>query len=135
MTLLDSIGCCCHAVDTVCFTLPECDSTCACAEAGVCLLQTLLIPVTGTAHYPMIECGTNFTSLTAGTSVTFTGGGYNCTGDSCTSVLIWNIPGGTPSSGTGLPSFTLNSGGTFTLTMYGYCGGTSLRFMHDDIHR
>jgi len=123
MTLLDSIGCCCHAVDTVCFTLPECDSTCACGSWSL-FSANITDPATGAAHYPTIECGTNFTSLTAGVSVLFTGGGYNCTGDSsCTSVLTWNIPGGTPSSGTGLPSFTLNSGGTFTLTMYGYCGG------------
>lgn len=124
MTLLDSIGCCCHAVDTVCFTLPECDSIeCACGSWAL-FSAGVTEPNSGTTNYPVIECGTYFTSLTAGTSVTFTGGGYNCTGDSsCSSVLNWSIAGGTPSSGTGLPSFVLNNGGTFILTMYGYCGG------------
>jgi hypothetical protein len=100
---------------------------------------TTQAPGTAPVDYSNVECGATFTNLLNGTSINFTGGGYACTGDSsCTAQLTWTIPGGTPSSGTGSPSFTLNNSGTFTLTMHGYCGGKlcdscQLRFTtHED---
>lgn len=125
MTLLDSIGCCCHAIDTVCFTLPDCD-TVPCSCGGWDLFTMNLTPTDATLPTTIshVECGANMPHVVEGSTVTFTGGGYHCNGDSaCTSQLTWSIPGATPSSGTGLPSFTFTSNGPHTLTLYGSCGG------------
>jgi PKD repeat protein len=125
ITLLDSIGCCCHAIDTVCFTLPECDTTCACGDWE--LFSVDLSPTDPTVQIPLtgVQCGATMPNVYQGSTVSFYAGGYSCIGDSaCASTITWSIPGATPSSGTGLPFFNLNNPGTYTLTIYGSCGNT-----------
>ncbi|MBK9731314.1 MAG: PKD domain-containing protein [Chitinophagaceae bacterium] len=126
ITLLDSIGCCCHAVDTVCFTIPDCEVTCACGHWDD-IFDIHLSPVpAGSPSDLLIECGAALTNLEPGVTISFTSPMYFCTGNdaTCTSNITWNIPGASPSSGTGLPVFTLNTAGTYTLKLYASCGGS-----------
>jgi len=68
-------------------------------------------------------CGGVYSGLEPSTSISFTGGGYTCIGDtSCSSLLSWNLTGPVTSSGTGLPVFNTTIAGSYTLTIYGYCG-------------
>ncbi|MEP7127620.1 MAG: T9SS type A sorting domain-containing protein, partial [Chitinophagales bacterium] len=126
ITLLDSIGCCCHAVDTVCFTLPDCEVTCACGNWDD-IFDIHLSPVpAGSPSDLQIECGATLNNLEPGVTISFTSPMYFCTGNdaTCTSNITWSIPGASPSSGTGLPVFALNTAGTYTLKLYASCGGT-----------
>ncbi|MBX7142066.1 MAG: PKD domain-containing protein [Chitinophagales bacterium] len=125
ITLLDSIGCCCHAVDTICFALPECDTVdCACGHWNDIFNIHVSPPPAGYPEDFLVECGVTLQNMVAGASVSLSGPLYYCSDSACQSLIQWSIPGASPSSGTGAPSFTLGSGGTYTLTMYASCGGS-----------
>lgn len=126
ITLLDSIGCCCHAVDTVCFTIPDCEESCACGHWDD-IFEIHVDPVpAGSSNTQLVECGATLDNLLPGVTISFTTPMYFCTGNdaTCSSNITWSIAGASPSSGTGLPSFTLNSAGTYVLKLYASCGGT-----------
>ncbi|MBC8172820.1 MAG: T9SS type A sorting domain-containing protein, partial [Chitinophagales bacterium] len=117
LSLADSTGFCCHTMDSICLTLPEC-GTCACGDWDI--FSYVYDEITS-----LVECNVTVTTLDAGDAITFTGGGYNCIGDStCTGEISWTLTGPTTASGTGLPSFTLVSSGLYTLTLIGSCNGT-----------
>jgi hypothetical protein len=125
ITLLDSIGCCCHAVDTVCFIIPECDSSdCACGSWSV-VDANVQEPGAQPAVY-ILQCNDSIFGLAAGTSISLLGGGYYCSTDTCLASYTWTLNG--PSgitTGTGFPSITLNQPGWYTLTLFATCGTTS----------
>jgi hypothetical protein len=77
MTLLDSIGCCCHAMDTVCFELPPCDSTCGCGSWDIFTVHLDPTDVTVPSTIENVECGSNMPHVVAGSSVSFLAGGIH----------------------------------------------------------
>lgn len=117
LTLADATGWCCHEMDSICITLPECD-TCSCGTWEFFTMETS----DGAAF--LVECGAGISIIDPGTTVNFVGGGYTCIGDStCTGTLTWTLTGPVTASGTGYPSITFTSGGLYTLTFVGSCGG------------
>ncbi|MCS6992136.1 MAG: PKD domain-containing protein, partial [Chitinophagales bacterium] len=118
MTLLDSIGCCCLSMDTVCFTLPDCpDSLCACGDWNTWQI----------AHSGLIEtvtCGT-LLMFSSGTTLNFTPANPPCQGGAnCQPTVQWELYyGNTVTTGTGYPSFTVTGQGVYTLNIYGSCNG------------
>lgn len=125
VTLLDSIGCCCHSVDTVCFIIPECEtSACACGVWGDIDAEVQSPVAVGEVY--TLHCNDSVGGLVPGTNINFLGGGYFCSVDSCPATYTWVLagPSGT-TSGTGLPSITLSQAGGYTLTLYANCGSTA----------
>jgi hypothetical protein len=105
--------------------IPPCDTLCECgAWADLFGIHVSPSP-TGFPNDFNIECGATLQHLQTGTSVSITTPMYYCTGDSaCDAIITWSIPGASPSSGTGLPSFVLNNAGIYTLNIYASCGGS-----------
>lgn len=117
LTLADETGWCCHAMDSICLTLPECDS-CACG-----VWEGFMV-ITDDGTTQSVKCDDDVTFAQVGDVITFISGGYSCIGDSsCTSSLSWSLSGPVSLTGVGLPSFTITAAGNYALTIYGSCGG------------
>lgn len=127
ITLLDSIGCCCHDVDTVCFTLPACDSTLiTCGERTT---YGAVVDNSGNIDYGvLLECGDVLDPYinTLPATISFVGGGYVCSDGNPSGFVSWSLPGATPSSGSGYPVFTISTPGSYVLTIYSLCDGKTL---------
>ena len=119
LTLADATGWCCHEMDSICITLPECD-TCECGNWDLFTMGT------SDGLEVFVECGINISIVNPGTTVTFLTGGYNCIGDStCVGEITWTLNGPVTTSGIGLPTFTVTTGGVYTLTIVGSCDGNA----------
>jgi len=116
LTLADATGWCCHTMDSICITLPECD-TCACGEWTTFSFDSF------DAINGDVNCGDTI-DFEVGNTIVFYAGGYTCIGDSlCTSELTWTMSGPVSGSGTGYPTFNFSVAGNYTLTLSGSCDG------------
>ncbi|MFZ1610630.1 MAG: PKD domain-containing protein [Chitinophagales bacterium] len=116
LTLADSTGWCCHTMDSICITLPECNS-CECGDWTTFSFDSF------DAINGDVNCGDSL-DFEVGNTIVFYAGGYTCIGDSlCTSAITWTMNGPVSGSGTGYPTFNFSVAGSYTLTLYGECGG------------
>lgn len=92
--------------------------TCNCGSWSP-LSVDMIAPDGAITSHPDQSCGAVFNDVAVGTMVNFSAGGYLCSpsNESCVATLFWSMPGATPSSGSGLPIFTINNPGSYTLTL------------------
>lgn len=119
MTLLDTIGCCCLTMDTVCFTIPDCpDSLCACGDWNNWQITAMGGEQIVTDTIP---CG-QLLNYSSGTTISLAPAGNPCQG-TCQPSVQWELFFGNTliATGSGYPSVTLTTQGVYTLNLYGSC--------------
>jgi hypothetical protein len=111
--------------DTLCFSLPNCDSiiihhdSCDCGK-----WENKLVKLTTTGgQMSELDCGSLY-NINSPQNISFSFPNYICTGLSCNASYQWKINGPQgPTGGLGnIFSYLFSTVGTYNVTVYAYCG-------------
>jgi len=111
--------------DTLCFSLPPCDSiiihhdSCDCGK-----WENKLVKLTTTGgQMSELDCGASY-NINSPQNISFSFPTYVCTGVNCNASYQWKINGPQgPTGGLGnIFSYLFSTAGTYNVTVYAYCG-------------